>query len=344
MPETAHIQRMAELAGDSIFSVFGWKRAPLMNQNWDCEEKQKHHKLRKNGTHPTDAVFTYTDPYSGYQIYVNTDLKSYARGSLENADLAKVIREVGHAVECASKSPKWKDIYVDQTRNHNVIGLVFIYNHDGGYDTDFSRALSALAPSTFDLHPMHYVGVVGPQRVIYLNSIAADIKDLTYRKMIPEQEHCRFKFPHLSRTMALHPTNHAAPLPALLSPLLVLSYAFPIQDANGSAPGAHVRGAVAYYDGPGECIDEFKYLLDYFFKYQFADETSSVIIRQAFQHPNAPALFEKAKVEYARDYWPAASNSEAECRHILDRISLNRVQSVVPSFSDQELGMIRTQA
>ena len=94
MAETAHIQRMAELAGDSIFSVFGWRRAQLMNQNWDCEEKQKHHKVRKNGTHPTDAVFTYTDPYSGYQVYVNTDLKSDAKGSLDNADLAKVIREV----------------------------------------------------------------------------------------------------------------------------------------------------------------------------------------------------------------------------------------------------------
>jgi hypothetical protein len=33
MAETAHIQRMAELIGDSIFSVFGWKRAPLMNEN-----------------------------------------------------------------------------------------------------------------------------------------------------------------------------------------------------------------------------------------------------------------------------------------------------------------------
>jgi hypothetical protein len=68
------------------------------------------------------------------------------------------------------------------------------------------------------------------------------------------------------------------------------------------------------------------------------------MIRQTFQHASAPALFEKAKIEYARDYWPAASESEAECKHILDKIFLKKVQSVVPSFSDVELGMIRVQS
>jgi hypothetical protein len=264
MAETAHIQRMAELAGDSIFSVFGWQRAPLMNQNSDCEEKQRHHKVRKNGSHPTDAVFSYIDPYSGYQIHVNTDLKSYAKGTIDNADLAKVIRDIGHAVECANKSTQWKELYVDQTRNHQVIGLVFVYNHDGGYDADFAQTLAGLAPSSFELHPMMYVGVVGPQRVIYLNSVAADIKDLTYRKIIPAPEHCRFRFPHLNRTMALHPKSNAAPLSILLSPLIVLSYVFSKQDPENMAKDAHPRGIVAYYDGPGETIDEFKYLLDYF--------------------------------------------------------------------------------
>jgi hypothetical protein len=342
MAETGNIQKMAELAGDSIFTVFGWRRAQLMNQNWECEEKQKHHKLRKPGTHPTDAVFIYTDPYSGFEDYVNADLKSYAKGTLQTANLAKLIREVGHAVECANKSAAWKALYVDESRNHSVIGLVFIYNHDGGYDKDFANELENLPPSHFDLSPLMYVGVVGPARVIYLNSVAADIKDLAFRKLIPEQQHCRFQFPHLNRTPAIHPKSGAVPLPALLSPLIVLSYESP---ANGASPtpGAAQRGAVAYYDGAGESVDEFKYLLDYFFKYQIANETAPVMIRQTFQHKGAPAIFEKAKREYARDYWPASGGSERDCRAILDNITLKKVQSVVPSFSDTELGMTPTQ-
>ena len=341
MPETANIQRMAELAGDSIFSVFGWQRSALMNQNWNCEEKIKHRKVRKNGTHPSDSVFNYVDPYSGYDVYVNADLKSFAKGTLESTELGKVIRDVGHAVECANKSTQWKDLYVDQTRNHQVIGLVFIYNHDGGYDADFAQALAALAPSTFELHPMTYVAVIGPQRVIYLNSVAADIKDLTFRKIIPAPEHCQFRFPHLNRTMALHNRSSAVPLSYLLGPLITMSYQFP--SAGDNATPATGRGVVGYYDGPGESIDEFKYLIDYFFKYQLADEISPVMIRQTFQHASAPALFEKAKLQYARDYWPAASDSEAECKHILDKISLNKVQSIVPKFSETQLGMVRMQ-
>lgn len=342
MAETGSIQKMAELAGDAVFSVFGWRRAQLMNQNWECEEKQKHHKVRKPGTHPTDSVFIYTDPYSGFDIYVLADLKSYAKGTLQTADLGKIIRGVGHAVECANKSTAWKALYVDQTRNHFVTGLVFIYNHDGGYDKDFSTELSSIPPSQFEMHPFMYVGVVGPERVIYLNSIAADIKDLAFRKIIPDQKHCRFQFPHLNRTMALHPKSTAVPLAALLSPLIVLFYEFP---ADGPSPVAGVaqRGVVAFYDGIGETVDEFKYLLDYFFKYQIADETTHVMIRQTFQHKDAPAVFDKAKREYARDYWPASGGSEKDCKDILDKITLKKVQSVVPTFSETELGMIPEQ-
>ena len=342
MAETASIQKMAELAGDAVFSVFGWKRATLMNQNWDCEEKQKHHKVRKPGTHPTDAVFSYIDPYTGYDIYVLSDLKSYAKGTLQTADLGKIIRGVGQAAECANKSTKWKSLFVDETRNHSVVGMVFIYNHDGGYDSNFSTELESLPPSQFALSPFTYVGVVGPERVIYLNSIAADIKDLAFRKVIPVMEHCRFQFPHLNRTMALHTKSRSVPLPTLLSPLIVLSYEFPTEEkpANGAARA----GVVAYYDGAGESVDEFKYLLDYFFKYQIAGETSTVMVRQTFQHKDAPAIFEKAKTEYARDYWPASGGSEKDCKEILDKITLKKNQSVVLSFSETELGMVPDQS
>ena len=130
MPENADIQKMAELASAEIFSVFGWEQSPLMNQNWSCVEQEKHHRQKKVKTHPTDTVFKYVDPYSGTDLYIQTDLKSYAKGTLETADLVKAIRELGRATECANKSEDWKRLFVDQTRNNDVLGMLFIYNHD----------------------------------------------------------------------------------------------------------------------------------------------------------------------------------------------------------------------
>src|SRR4051794_26129677 len=102
MPETTNIMRMAELASDQIFSAFGWERIGPTNQNTECVDQEQHGKKRK--VHPTDAVFRYLDPYLGYDVYVDSDLKSYAAGSLQTVDLSAVIRDTGRAAECANKS------------------------------------------------------------------------------------------------------------------------------------------------------------------------------------------------------------------------------------------------
>ena len=333
MPETESIQRMAELASDEIFSVFGWERHSLMNQNWECVEQKRHHR-RKSKTHPTDSVFKYVAPYSGSDVYVQTDLKSYAKGTLEGVDLAKILRGLGHATECANKSANWKNLFVDQTRNHDVIGMLFIYNHDGDYDKDFSDTLASLAPSQVELAPSGFVGVVGPQRVIYLNSIAKDIKALHSDGRLPAKEHRKFFYPHLARVMALHQQSAAASLQTLLAPLMVMAYTLP------QSPQPN-RGYFAYYDGMGESVDEFKYLLDYFFKYQIADENTDVTINLLFPHKEAPVTFETAKKEFARDYWPVADTSREQFRTALDKVVYRQPQSVVQRFSALDLGMQR---
>src|SRR5690348_14935817 len=167
MSETVNIMKMAEKASDEIFSVFGWEKLPAMNQKTECVDKKKHGRMQAK-IHPTDAVWKYLDPYLGYDIYVYSDLKSYAKGTLDNADLAAILRDIARGTECANKSEDWKRIYVDQKRTHQVIGLLFIYNHDGGYEKEFSDVLAALAPSSCDVAPSDYIGVVGPERVIYL--------------------------------------------------------------------------------------------------------------------------------------------------------------------------------
>ncbi len=345
MAETESIQKMAELASQEIFSVFGWEQLPLMNQNWECVEPKKHRKQRKSKTHPSDTVFKYVDPYSGEDTYVNTDLKSYAKTTLDSADLTKTLRDLGHSTECANKSSNWKSLFVNQKRNHLVIGMLFVYNHDGGYDKDFAGELASVAPSQIEFDPTSFVGVVGPERVIYLNSITKDLKALQADGLLPEKHNRWFVFPHLSRSAAVHKASPSAPLGALLSPLIVVGYEFPESakaPTDASAGQWHRRGLYAYYDGPGESLDEFKYLLDYFFKYQLEDEKTRIVINLVFPHADASAIFALAKKEYARDYWAGSENSKEEFQAVLDNIQLRHVQSVVQKFSQTNLGMIRT--
>lgn len=73
MGETANIARMAEKLSDDLFSEFFWEKTGPMNENWGCEDKEKH----KVETHPSDVVFYYDEPYSHTRTYVNCDLKSW---------------------------------------------------------------------------------------------------------------------------------------------------------------------------------------------------------------------------------------------------------------------------
>lgn len=362
MAETQSIQKMAELASNEIFSVFGWEQLPLMNQNCKCEEQVKHRKVRKSTTHPTDAVFKYVDPYSGYDIYVNTDLKSYSKGSigklnskksakraesnsdkgLDSSELTKVLRSLAHSTECANKSQRWKTLYVDQTSNHEIVGMLFIYNHDGGYDANFGKVLGGLAPSQIELENGYFVGVISPKKVIFLNSVAKDIKALRGDAILPMSENCWFFFPHLNRFGAIHQTSKSATLPALMSPLFILGYQFPSgveRPANlASTKSWDQRGYYAYYGGVCEDINECKYLLDYFFKYQIADERTPVVINGMFSKDAHP-VFDLAKKEFARDYYPISKKSPEEFQKVLDKIKFRTVQSVVEKFSETELGM-----
>jgi hypothetical protein len=334
MGETVNIAQMAVLASTEIFSVFGWEQQSLSDQNFDCVETEKHRKIKaKWKKHPTDTVLKYVDPYQGVDIYLNTDLKSYAKGTLDTANLIGTLRSLSRTTECANKSPEWKNLFVDQTRNHEVIGLLFIYNHDGEYDKDFNKQLASLAPSQIQLSPGYMVGVIGPKRVIYLNSIAKDIKSLHSDGNLPGKEGRYFYFPHLNRAAAVRQESPSASLHALLGPLLVIGYNFP------DRPLAQRRGFYVYYDGAGESVAEFKYLLDYFFKYQIAAEHTSITVSMVFAHEAAHPTFDAAKREFSRDYWPVANTSQNEFEMVINNIKFRHVQNVVQRFSQRDIGM-----
>src|SRR6266498_1727638 len=105
--ENQNIAAMAERASKEIFEVFGWRQLGPKNQNWACVEQEKHDRRRAR-THPTDLVFRYEDPWSGQEIYVNSDLKSYAKGTIVQQSLVSLIRNLSRSVECANKSEEFQ--------------------------------------------------------------------------------------------------------------------------------------------------------------------------------------------------------------------------------------------
>lgn len=60
--ETTNIMEMAEEISRSIFSRFKWRITGPTNENFNCEQSEKH-KKKRNPTHPVDVVFEYDDPF-----------------------------------------------------------------------------------------------------------------------------------------------------------------------------------------------------------------------------------------------------------------------------------------
>src|SRR3989442_2631594 len=103
--ESQNIALIAERASSEIFDVFGWRLVGPRNKNWACVERERHDR-RRVGTHPSDAVFRYEDPWSGKEAYVTSDLKSYARGSIQQQPVVSALRNLSRSVECAGVSPE----------------------------------------------------------------------------------------------------------------------------------------------------------------------------------------------------------------------------------------------
>jgi hypothetical protein len=283
--ETENISKIAELASSDIFNILGWKRTGVKNTNWLCVDQKKHARLKAK-THPSDVVYNYFDPYIGQQVYINTDLKSYAKGTMAAADFSKALKNLGNSVECAKKSADWKQLFVDTPNNWTAYGLLFIYNHDNLFDKDFSDFFDKVTPGKVAIPKDCKVFVIGPDRISYLLAVSHDILNQRGRGLLPGVEGCSFVYPNLIGHHAAPYDCRAATLELLLSPWMILNFEI-------SAKVGGRRGRIVYYTGLTE-IDDFKYLLDYLFKYQLVSESVPIEIRCIGAEKNAAANFAAA--------------------------------------------------
>jgi hypothetical protein len=137
MAETDNIAKLAEYVATSVFSRFLWQSTGARNQNWPCELS-----AHKRKTHPSDIVFFYDEPYTLSRTYVNCDLKSYASGTITAGNVLAALDSLALSLSCAEISSSWRDMYAHEGYSPAMVGMLFIYNHDGEYDSSFDHILA----------------------------------------------------------------------------------------------------------------------------------------------------------------------------------------------------------
>lgn len=324
MAETANIAKMAEILSKELFAEFLWRRTEPTNVNWACEDEEKH----KTKTHPSDMVFFYEEPYSQARTYINTDLKSYAKGTISAGNIRSALESLARALSCAEKSTEWKDKFLHDHVSPEICGMLFVYNHDGEYDKEFSSLLNQVTNEKLDIPSKSKIVVFGPHDIFWLNNVRHEIAYMRGGSGdIPDREHCRFFYPHLVRKKNVQLEHaKAATLEMLTAPWIILSYTNPKKQNR--------KAYVVFMRRRGESVDEFLYLIDYLMHYQILVENTDIFIKTLDPDPNAAAFFAKAKSQYVDEV-----EGGIEIKERLDSIVYGQINDVRTKFSEIELGM-----
>ncbi|WP_282507822.1 hypothetical protein [Burkholderia cepacia] len=330
MAETANIAAMAERLSNELFAEFFWNITGPMNKNWSCEKKELH----DLATHPSDVVFYYDDPYSRDRVYVNCDLKSYAKSSITASAIKGALESLSKQVSCAEVSDEWRELYIHPNVTPSICGLLFVYNHDGEYDKDFRQHLKGLKNAQLDLPRGSRLVVLGPEDIFWLDNVRYEIVQMRGRRTggvpLPDPAHCRYFYPQLVRRKNLELEHaKAATLEMLTSRLIVLEYDRPDHPEH--------RGLVLFYRGKGESAEEFSYLFDYLRSLQLLKEGIDIEIKLLDASPVAQPMFQKAQQMYIDGLSDVSTGSPLAVR--IKQIQYKRMSQVLTRFSDIELGM-----
>src|SRR5574344_388473 len=318
MSETENIAKMAEILSTELFNIFLWEKEGPININWNCQisEHCKH-------THPTDVVFTYKEPYCSKRTYLNCDLKSYAKESINAEKLRTALKSLAQTIECANMNTDWETKYKNYDDNYVVNGLLFIYNHDGEYDKKFDDLLHTIKTDEILIPKGRKIFVLGPKDICFLQSVANDIDVLRGRKKMPDKENCSFFFPDLIEKRANSIVNMPAKIEMLTSPYIAIKY-----------KSDKTTGLRLYYRRSGSSVDEFLYLFDYLFHYQQLQNCEEIYLSLYDPATDAAVLFETAKTRYA----DKRDNNE-EIKTILNKVRYQSLTTIIKKFSTVEIGM-----
>jgi hypothetical protein len=322
MAETGNIEQLAKIVSRDIFKWFKWNMCKPKDVNWDCESE--HHKKK---THPSDVVFYYDDPYTGQTKYLNTDLKSYAAGSITKNSISGALKSLAMSVECANISESWQAKFLlDDVGFGDVSGLLFIYNHDAEYDQEFSELVSKLDFKEIPIAEENEIVVAGPDLIRRLYNVTNDMKILKADEQLTGPDDYTFFYPDLIRSRRCGDEwSKPATLEALTAPWLILKH------PKGEE---FQKGFVIYYHLSGETVEEFIYLLDAMSHYQMFSGDYSIRIRFTEPEIHAPTNFEKAKHEYLKMWGNDAGRKEQ-----MNNIEAEQITNFTVSFNPMAIGM-----
>lgn len=324
MAETSNIGKIAEIISQDIFPELGWEREGPININWKCESP-----AHKKETHPTDIVFSYIEPYSGIRTYVNCDLKSYNSTTLSNKDkLTASIKSLSMSISCAQKSKEWQTLYLRDDKTAEVVGMLFVYNHDGLYDKDFHNMLNKTLEENIHIARKTKLFIFSPSEICMLLTVINDIQKSRGKNELPDSDNCSFFYPdQISRVVVRNAWKQPATLEMLKSSLIIIKY-----KSLPSIP--NYNGVCIYYKRNGGTVEEFIYLIDYLFHYQIINHGITIKIKLLNPASEATAVFTRAVKDYSSRY-----NISEELAERLKTIKIETVKTVRTEFSDIEIGM-----
>jgi hypothetical protein len=327
--ETSKTAQMAVKLSDEVFSEFFWQKVGPEDQNWPCEDPA-HHGV---DTHPADVVFFYDEPYALKRTFVHCDLKSYAKTTITAGAVHGAVESLAKQIACAEKSERWRDLYLHGNVTPEVCGLLFVYNHDGGYEKDFSSHLATIKREKLLLPKGARIVVLGPADIFWLDNVRHDIRQLrgaAAGTTLPIAAQCKYFYPQLDGRANLQPEKaRAATLEMLTSPWIVLEYKHGLNFSQ--------RGFIVYYRRDGSNEEQFMYLLDYLRHYQVLDEGVRVEVRMLGGDAAAAARFQKAQHRYIEGLGRDAEATELAAK--VKEIKFAKVTHVITDFSTIDIGM-----
>ncbi|WP_054112900.1 hypothetical protein [Marinagarivorans algicola] len=322
MPENGNIEKLAKIVSQDIFSWLKWDQRPVMDVDWACE--LEHHGKK---THPSDTVFSYIHPYTGDRIYLNTDLKSYQKKSINATSVRKALQSLALSVECANVSADWQDkFHIDDEYTHTVVGLLFIYNHDNEFDRVFYDLLNAVDRKNLAIANGNALYVLGPAKIRFLLSVVNDMRRLKADDTLPNKSDFTFYYPDLVLSKRhCGEWGQPATIEMLTGPWIIIKH---------KAVESTEEGFLIYYSKQGETIEEFVYFLDTLSHYQLLLSNYPIRLRFVDACDDATLNFIKAKEQYLKTWGPDHGREQQ-----LDRINPESVSTIVTKFNPLEVGM-----
>lgn len=339
MAETANIAMVANKVSKDIFEVFKWEAIPIMDKNFKChkidQHKPKENKrniIHQSYTHPVDVVFKYYDPYLGKYILLNTDLKCYSTKSINFGMIENALKSLSHTIDCARSSPEWIERYHLDSNPYEIRGMLFIYNHDGDNDKNIYSMLTRINPEKINLKENQVIHIVEPRRIIYLNTVLADLCSLQAKNLFPKQKYSFF-YPDLH----LHKTHgdseqYPATVEMLCSPYLILKHGpFDTLDENTGQKETNFPdgGYLVYYNQDGSTEYEFLYLFDCLSRHQILNTNAAIKIRVAHSKPHHEIM---SNYKRAIDLYVKSWHLDIVKKRQIERIECDHVSQKVPNY------------